>query len=240
LSALQKLPERYLRYYQKILLIVSLTTMPLALFVAVFAQECTLLVLGEKWRDAAFFVRMFALAAAFRPAMATTAVVVISCGMPRRLVLLCVLHGIVLASLMFLGLSWGAEGVAVAQVLASVVLVFPNLYYSFWQTPIKVADFFRATRLPLIASMGMAAGLVAFRHFFPSNNIWASLGFGGVMAGGLFLAIALVLPGGTRELMRLGRDLLSSLPGTRPFGNKPEPSNVSLLDKPEELAQPPV
>src|SRR5690606_25086657 len=69
LSALQHDAPRYRRFYEKIVFLVTLGTLPLGLFVAVYAEDITLLALGRNWIDAAVFVRIFGIAAAIRPAI---------------------------------------------------------------------------------------------------------------------------------------------------------------------------
>ena len=60
LSMLQKDPERYARYYRKMVAFIGLGTMPVAAFGIVYAEELTRVVLGESWRGAEIYIRIFA------------------------------------------------------------------------------------------------------------------------------------------------------------------------------------
>jgi O-antigen/teichoic acid export membrane protein len=212
LSALQHDPERYRRYYEKIVLLVSLTTVPCGLFVAVYAEEVTRLVLGQQWVAAAVFVRIFAAAAAIRPALATSAVVLITCGRSGRFLVLAIAHSALLVILIFAGLGWGPEGVALAHLAATVILMIPKLYLSFQDTPVSLESFWRATRLPLFAGLVMASGLTLAKIFLPVGGVLPTLLVGGVLGGFLYVGVWLLHARGRVQLQTLGQDLMEWRP----------------------------
>jgi O-antigen/teichoic acid export membrane protein len=211
LSALQAESARYRRYYEKIVFFVTLATVPLGLFVAVYAKEITLLVLGSDWVGAAVFVRIFGMAAAVRPAVGTSAVVLISCGESARYLWIVVVHSAVLLIFLLFGIRWGPEGVAVAHVATTIVLMIPKLYVSFLRTPVTVGVFVRGARGSLIAGTAMAIGLLVAQDILPARGTLSSLVLGAGVAGILYLIGWLAQPGGTRQLMTLAGDLGSSL-----------------------------
>jgi PST family polysaccharide transporter len=211
LSALQHDPDRYRRYYEKIVLLVSLATVPLGLFVAVYAEEVTLLILGPAWAEAAVFVRIFGAAVAIRPAIATSAMVLITCGQSARFLVVAVVHSAVLTVFLLLGVRWGAEGVAVAHVGTTAVLMFPKLYYSFVKTPVTLAAFLRAMRTPFLAASVMVVGLLVLRSLVPMDGTIAPLSAGALVGGILYLAAWLLQPQGKAQFEALTKDLVSSL-----------------------------
>jgi O-antigen/teichoic acid export membrane protein len=211
LSALQHDPDRYRRYYEKIVLLVALATIPLGLFAAVYAYEVTLLILGPSWTDATVFVMIFGIAVAVRPAVATSALVLISCGHSTRYLIVAIVHGALLTVFLFLGIRWGAEGVAVAHVGASLVLMVPKLYYSFVNSPVGLGTFFGAVRTPAIAAGVMVAGLLVLRELMPLGGTIVPLSAGAAVGGALYLGTWLLQPGGRAQFDALARDLVAAL-----------------------------
>jgi PST family polysaccharide transporter len=212
LSALQQDPERYRRYYEKIVLLVSLTTVPCGLFVAVYAEEVTRLVLGQQWTDAAVFVRIFAIAAAIRPTIGTSAVVLITCGRSNRFLLVAIAHSVVLVLLIFAGLGWVPEGVAAAHVATTVLLMIPKLHYSFAGTPVTMASFWGAVRLPSLAGFVMAIGLSTVKIFLPIESVLLTLIVGAALGGLFYLGVWLVHARGRLQLQALRADLMELRP----------------------------
>lgn len=212
LSALQKDPERYRRYYEKIVMIVSLTTVPCGLFVAVYAEEVTRLVLGPSWADAAVFVKIFAFAAAIRPAIATSAVVLITCGKSSRFLGLAIAHSTLLVILLVMSSRWGAEGIAIAQLATTLLMMLPKLYLSFVDTPVTLGLFWRAVRLPMFAGLVMAIGLSLAKRVVPEMAALPAVVVGGVIGGGLYLGVWLMHSRGRIQLLTLGHDLMEWRP----------------------------
>lgn len=212
LSLLQNDPDRYRRYYRRMVTIVGLATMPLAAFAAVYAEEVTLLLIGEKWAGAAPLLRLFALAAFIRPVLGTSGTVLITCGRPHRLLHLALIRNATLVLLIAADLRWGAKGVATAQLATTLLLTLPCLLYSFKGTAVTVGAFFAALRTPLTASAVMAAGLVLVHHSLPVMGNVTSLALGCAVGGALYLAVCLLVPGGRGELGALLHDIKSSLP----------------------------
>lgn len=211
LSALQGDPARYRRYYEKIVFVVTCMTLPVGLFVAIYAEEVTLLLLGPKWADAAIFVRIFGLAAMMRPAIGTSYVVLVTCGLSTRMLAIAVAHGVVLTALLAIGTGWGAAGVAWAHVATTVVLMVPKLYFSFLSTPVTLAGFFSAIRPTLVAGIAMAAALALLRHFALIHGTLFSLAAGATAAAVVY-GLALWLQAASRgELKAMLLDVREAL-----------------------------
>jgi O-antigen/teichoic acid export membrane protein len=213
LSALQREPDRYRRYYEKIASLVALATVPVGLFVAVYATEVTALVLGPAWSEAAALIRIFGVAAAIRPAVGTSAIVLMTCGQSARYLWIAVAHSVVLVSALVVGIRWGAEGAAFAHVATTVVLLVPKLYYSFLRTPVRSAVFLRAVRNPAIAGAVMAACLIALRAAIPTTGVLTSLLVGSTVGSILYPAVWLLLPGGREQARALVLDVNGALRG---------------------------
>jgi O-antigen/teichoic acid export membrane protein len=210
LSALQHQPLRYRRYYEKIVFLVCLTTFPLGMFVALYAEEVTLFVLGPAWTGAALLIAIFAVAAAVRPAVATSAIILVSSGQSAKYLQIAVVHSIVLAVFLVLGVHWGAEGVAIAHLATTLVLMLPKLYYSFLNTPVTLRAYFAATRTPFLAVVVMVSGLLAFRSLAPISGTLPPLITGAAFGALLYVGAWLMQAEGRRQFKTLLADVASA------------------------------
>lgn len=211
LSALQNEPARYCSYYERIVFLIALTTVPLGLFVAVYAEEVTLILLGPGWSEATIFIRIFAVAAAIRPAIGTSAVVLITMGQSGKYLVIAVVHSLVLVLMMVLGVRWGAEGIALAHVSTTLILMLPKLHYSFAGTPITLRGFFRAVRNPAIAGAIMLVGLILVRRELTLPGVVFPLAVGFSAGAILFCSAWLIQPSGRAQLRDLVRDVKAAL-----------------------------
>ena len=143
LSMLQTDPDRYRRYYQRIVLVIGLATMPLGLFISIYAGEITHVLLGPRWIAATVFLQIFGIVAFLKPSLDTTAIVMMTYGLSKRLLTISIAYYVSLAAFMFVGLYWGAEGVALANVGAIVLLMLPMLYFSLRRTPVYSRSVFQ-------------------------------------------------------------------------------------------------
>jgi PST family polysaccharide transporter len=211
LSVLQLEPARYRRYYQRIVFAVSLATVPLGVFTAIYAHEIVLVVLGETWLGAVVFLRIFSVMAAIQPALGTGGIVMITCGYTGRQFLLTLLFNAMSVVLMFAGIKWGAVGVAAGR-MAALVLTMPwVLYYGFAGTPVSVRDFLRSVSRPVAASLTMGAALLLLQYFAHLESVLLSLlAACGTAIAIYFLAFNL-LPGGRGQLRSLKNEFLSAL-----------------------------
>jgi PST family polysaccharide transporter len=207
LSALQDDPARYRRYYQKIVFVIGLATMPIAVFAGAYADEIVLLLLGPNWGAAAPFFRIFAAAAFIRPVLGTAGTVLITCGHSGRLLAVTVLSQITLFALIFAGISRGPEGVAVAHLLTPWLLLLPVLHYSFQGSPVNLKTFFTAIRTPVAASMVMLAGLVAWRAASAGFSPIVSLVSGCAIGAVLYSMVCMLVADCRSELRSLVGDV---------------------------------
>lgn len=210
LAALQGDPERYRRYYDRVTFLVALATVPLGVIVAVFAREIAHVVLGEAWGQATGFIRIFGVAAAIRPAVATSAVVLITCGHSARYLRAAIAHSLLLAVLMCAGLSWGPEGVGVAHVSATVIALWPKLWYSFLDTPVSVGLFVRSVRVPVVAGAAAVAATLALNRELVLPDA-SALVAGAVLGSAVYLAVCLLQGEGRRRIRALAEDLRAAL-----------------------------
>ena len=178
---------------------------------AFYAEEVRLILLGQEWMEAAVYVRIFGVAAMIRPAIGTSAVVLITCGQSTRFLVLAVAHGVVLTILLFLGLGWGPEGVALAHVATTIVLMIPKLYFSFMRTPATLRGFLSAVWPTVVAGAAMVTGLIALRSLHIGGGFVVSLLVGASVGGALYLLALGLQPRGRAELGSLFVDVRAAL-----------------------------
>lgn len=212
LSLLQRDPVRYRRYFEKVTFLVGLCSMPIAVFSMVYAEELTLVLLGQKWIGAAPFFLIFAASAFIRPVLGIAGVVLISCGQSRRLLTMTIATNLFFLLLVGIGSRWGAIGVAIAHVATPALLLLPNLWFAFAQSPVTIGAFFRAIRTPLVASSLMAAALIAFHAVVPGDGRLLTLCSGFAVGTVVYFVGCVLLPAGRAELRNLLADVAASLP----------------------------
>lgn len=212
LSILQKDAGPYRKYYEKIVFLIGLATMPVSAFTMVYAPEIATVILGPAWTGAAPYIGIFAAAAFVRPVLGSASLVPITLGKSRRLLAVTTLSNLTLLGLIGVGVVGGPEGVALAQLVTPALLLIPNLWLCFAGSPVTVGAFFRAIRTPVIASTIMIAGMIAFRTFAPIHDSLVSLGSGFGFGAILYIASCLLLPGGRTEASSLLADVAALLP----------------------------
>ena len=109
LSILQFEPDRYRRYYERILLAVSLATIPIGVFTAISAREIVLVALGEEWIGAVVFLRIFGVAGAILVTVGTSGMVLVTRGKSGRYLVVNLVYSLTLVGLMFVGATWASS-----------------------------------------------------------------------------------------------------------------------------------
>jgi O-antigen/teichoic acid export membrane protein len=213
LSRLQHDPGKYRRYYHKLLSILSLFTMPLVVFLAVYAEPFVRVALGDRWIGATPIFQVLAIAALLRPAATTAGGVMLTCGHSRRFLLLGLITSVALVLFFIAGIPWGPVGIAWAHVWSIYLLLVPKLYWSFKRTPISMGLFFSSIARPLAASLVMGIILLLLRQARLVQGAFGDLCLGVVVSPLVYLGLWMVMPGGRSEL----RDLIADLSGPFDF-----------------------
>src|SRR2546422_2788931 len=211
LSFLQDDAERYRTCFSKLLTAVNFITMPLTLFSVVYSQQIVLVVLGEKWIEAAPIFRILAIAAFIAPASDSTGFLLVTCGKTKRYLNLGLVTGIILLLCFGIGIVWGALGVAYGYVVAAYTLLVLRLYYSFEGTPVSVRGFWEAIEKPLLASFVMMIGLVIFNKLIIISNPLLLLVTALPVATVTYLLAWMMMPGGKGNLREVIYDLITPL-----------------------------
>ncbi len=155
LSRLQQEPNEYRNYHRELVSVLAFISMPLVAFMFIGSDHLIRLVLGDQWMGASKLFKILAFAAFIQTVGSTRGTVLLSVGKSRRYFILGAVRALFICLAFTFGLPWGAEGVAIAYVVVTYLLLYPSIYYAFKDTPVHVNDFFIAIYKPLSASIVM-------------------------------------------------------------------------------------
>jgi O-antigen/teichoic acid export membrane protein len=129
LSRLQGDPERYRRVFLQIYESIALIGLPITALVLALARPIVLVLLGPKWELAAGIVAAFSVATLYAPLASAACWLFESQGRGKEwLVSSSILSPLAVASF-FVGLPWGAIGVAISYSVSGMLIRLPILFY---------------------------------------------------------------------------------------------------------------
>lgn len=200
LSRLQSEPERFRKYYSKVISVIALITMPLMVYLAIYAEDVIRLVLGQQWLPAVSIFRILAVAAVIQPVSATKGLIFVSLGQGARYLRFGLINAICMVVAFIIGIHWGTIGVAYAYTIASYLVLLPLLWYCFRYSPVSIIDFFQAIGRPITASI--ITGLVIWWLYksIVIDEPVIVLGIGLLATVVTYLLIWLFMPGGRKTL----------------------------------------
>jgi PST family polysaccharide transporter len=214
LSRLQNEPAKYRRSYAKLLTALCAVTIPLMVFLAVYAKEIVFIALGEQWLSATRIFWILAVASILEPAASTAGFVMITCGKSRRFLFVGVTTSVAMVLFFVAGIPWGVEGIAFGHLACSYLLLVPNLWWSFRDTPINLQIFASSVARPLVSSLLMAGVLYALKVTLAFPGAWTTLVLGAVLMLPLYFGFWLMLPGGRSAMKEAWTDLSSAFSRT--------------------------
>lgn len=201
LSALREQPERFRRYYSRVLNVMAVLTVPLGVYCALEAEFLVRVLLGSQWIGLVGTFRILAIVGIVQPTASTVGLVLVSQGHARRQLRIGLASSVAAVGGFVVGLPFGIEGVAAGYAIASYIIVIPNVWLSYRDSPVRLSDFGRAM-WPAMGSAAVAAGLAAGASaLLAGQPALQGLGMLAVFAVG-YCAIALARPS-IRETLRL-------------------------------------
>jgi len=184
LSSLQNQPERYIKYYQRLIDIMATLTVPLTLYCAIEADFLIRTLLGQQWLAAVPVFRILAIAALIAPVAGTRGLVLISHGFSGRFFYWGLFNAILIVTSFIVGLPFGIEGVATAYTVAVYVILIPSLFYCFHKTPVTLSMFMRTLASPMLVGV-VAAGCTMLMKYGGAGDSLISHG----LYAGTFLLV---------------------------------------------------
>lgn len=185
-SSLRNQPERYARYYQRLLDTLGTLAFPMSLYCMLEADFLIRTILGPQWLGA---VPVFRILAAVGPLQAMTGVcglVMLSMGFSKRYFLVGVVASCIYVASFVIGLPRGISGVAGAYVVANVLLFSPTLFVSLYGSPVSVVSSMKAVLWPFGIALAATASAGLVRQYLVGEtavcHVVVFLVFAGVVA----------------------------------------------------------
>jgi PST family polysaccharide transporter len=212
LSRIQNDSQRFKSYFLKSYGLLLALTVPVAAVGALFAEDLILVLLGPKWKDAAFIFRLLS------PTMLVLALInplswlLFSQGLVRRSLKIALVLALLVMTGYVIGLPHGPAGVATAYSATMVLWVIPHIACCVRGTVVSLRDILITLSRPLLSSAVGVAVSWSVASFISDN--WAALPRLVVGAGVLFAVYSFMLMYimGQKPLFM---ELLCSLSGRR-------------------------
>jgi PST family polysaccharide transporter len=203
LSRLQNEPERYRRYYCKVVTLIAFLSMPLMAFCFAAADPLIVVLLGPRWTEVIVYAQILAVVGFIQPVVSSVGSVYVSTGRAAQMLRWGVWNSAVIVLGFVCGIPWGAKGVAIGYAVATYVLIWPTLWYVFQGTSLRIRDFLAAIWRPATASVFMVAGMQLIGPILPAPSVFVLLGFLALVGPVFYLSMWFMLPGGRDALGEL-------------------------------------
>jgi PST family polysaccharide transporter len=200
LSRLQDDPAGFREFYCYMVRLLSFVTMPMVIMLAVLADEVVLVVLGPQWEQAATIFRVLAFIGLIQSVSTTTGWVLTALGRTKRMLQWSFIGTPSILIAFAIGLHWGALGVAVGALILSVLIVTPQMFFNFYNTPVRVRDITAAVAAPFVLSLVMFAVCEPVRLMLSEQHALLRVASVSVVAAVVALAGYAVLPGVRRDV----------------------------------------
>lgn len=179
LSMLQTEPERFRHYYYRSVQVLAyLTVAPIAV-VAASSDIVIPLVLGSQWTEASRIFQYLALGGVVTPLLWTAGWVQQALGRPNRMLRWSFISDPIYVMSFFVGINWGAQGVALSFAISIAILFLPTMAYAFHGSPLTLRGFLLAIHRPLVVGAFSFAVCMLAQRFVGSSGavaLFASLG----------------------------------------------------------------
>jgi PST family polysaccharide transporter len=204
LSRLQDDPERYRKYYMKIVSLMTSVTVPCVVFMMVMSKELIVTILGPQWDRTSMIFAILAVSAIFQPITYTSGWLFISQGRSRTMLHWGFIGSTIIIASFFVGLPWGPEGVATAYSSVNVLVITPLLFwYMGRKGPVGVKDIYATLAVPLFSGICIATALMGFKTLasFQSPLVHLVFSFGLTVVVGI--GAFLLIPSGRQTLIEI-------------------------------------
>ena len=227
LSRLHKEPPRYKLYYLKALSLLTLIGTLVSVIMTINGRDIILFVLGPQWGKTGVIFSALGPAIGITVIYATIGWLHLSQGNPGRWLRWGTFAAAFTLVCLFLGLPYGALGVAVAYSLSFYVLTWPGIWYAAKPMGIRMREIWKAVWTYLAAAI--ASGITIS---WVINNVSVLSGFMGnayvvvrimivtVLCTLLFFAVVIILSGGLKPVLEMVNLLRMMMPASRKAAKK--------------------
>ena len=185
LSRLQNDAVRFRSYFLKGYALNVSLTLPITIFAAMFAQDIVLVVLGQKWAEAAIIFQMLAPAVLFFGIVNPLGWVLWASHRHVRSLKLALVIAVLVLTGCLVGLPYGPKGVAAGFSTAMVLWLLPHIVWCLHGTPLTPLDLLRASSRPLVSAIvAVALAYAVCAYCGPLETPFFQL----AVAGGVMMA----------------------------------------------------
>jgi O-antigen/teichoic acid export membrane protein len=201
LSRLQHEPRRYRESFERGILFAVAPAMPLVAFLFVVADRAIPFVLGDQWTATVPLFRALAPAAFLSTLNSGVGWIFVSLGRTRRQFKWSLVVALLTLLSFFVGVRWGALGVAVAYSAGRVLVQLPTLVFVCHGSPLSWKAVLTTVSRPALAALVAAAALwLLDARLAVVAHRALGLALEGLLYLALYLAVLMLLPGGRRAL----------------------------------------
>jgi PST family polysaccharide transporter len=163
LSRVQGDPPRFRGYFLKGYSLALAVTVPIAVACGVFAEDIVLVALGAKWAQAAPLLRLLAPTIVVFALINPLGWLMMSSNLVGRSLRMALVIAPTVTAAYFVGLPWGATGVAAAYSIAMVALALPMSIWGVHKTVVTVRDLAEVASRPLASAVAACAAYLLAR-----------------------------------------------------------------------------
>jgi PST family polysaccharide transporter len=203
-SRLQNDPERFARYYLRTVNLMVWISAPLFGFLFVAAEPVIVLVLGNKWREAAPVFQILVISALGQLLLDSTVWLFVGRGESQRLLKLLLIVSPIIVGSFAIGLPFGIKGVALSGSLTLVAMLPWILKYAYRGTSLTLGRLGRAIVYPIALCLGGVFLAEMALHVMAPQRVIMQLVVAAIGFAGAFLLSALI-PSIRQEALSLKR-----------------------------------
>lgn len=200
LSALQSEPPAFCSYFQKMVHLLTFVSMPVVVFLAVFADVIVDLILGPQWLKVVPIFRIFAIGAFIEPVVHTVGPAMVAAGRTGEYFRLGVIESVLLVVCLGFGSVWGVMGIAAGYTISVYFSLIARFVYGLEQTPVKIIPIVRTVAINGGISIIFALILI-FARYLAGWNFLPQWLIAFIMGGAsIYILIWIFIPGGKQML----------------------------------------
>lgn len=176
LSRLQDDPVRFKSYFCKVLRISTFITFPFIAYLVMNSRDIIIMGFGKQWEPMIPIYRILSISAFAQVIGNMTGILYSSLGLGKRMLRWGVMGSSWLMISFFIGIPYGAKGVAFAYSSAIILMLVPCIIYAIHKTPILFNDIVQSIwQNALFAIIALGATYIIVNHLFVYVNEWVIL-----------------------------------------------------------------
>jgi O-antigen/teichoic acid export membrane protein len=160
------------------------------MFMIIMSKDVIRIVLGEQWVQAGAIFAVLGISGLIQPVINANGWLYVSVGRTDRMFKWGIFSSVFTVLSFFIGLPYGAIGVATSYTVVTLLLAFPCLWYAFRFSPVDILSVAKALWPTVAATLIVGVALIFFKTMFPVlfAGVWGVvIGFG--ITVGVFLSV---------------------------------------------------